>query len=352
MHMHDKHTAEQDTELRALVDQVARHQGGMSDSAFCRRYEKFVGTSRTWKDRLVAGQFEQVDVPRKIEQLRSLLTYLEGGQIPEDFYEELPFNLGFKLGLARLEAQKGTDRRIFCVLGAVGVGKTMSCKASFRETVSKGYGGPRRILIIIPEALRENKVALLAAMAQSLNCTPEQSGAAALMDAIKGALSGTEITLIFDEAHQGGVMLMRIIKDLVNLTSARFVYVALRTEYMRVIGASRGNIVEAKQFVRRCLQPVYLDYAGGTKDTVTGRNGKVTPMDAALLLARKSGLPIGTAQRVASEKIGALRLHGNLSSLTDAVEKAERDADNEGNSLDAAAIAKAIDKVCPVAAEG
>jgi len=341
--------------LRELVARVKGHQGDMSDAGFCRKYEKYVGTTRTWKDRLLKGDFTQVDVARKVSHLSELLAYIEGGAIREDYFEDMPFNMAFRKGLSRLESQHATDRRIFCVLGAVGVGKTMSSKAALREVADKNYQGSNRVLIIVPEALRENKSGLLETIATSLNCVPEQSGSAALFDAVKKALSQTNPTLIFDEAHQGGVMLMRILKDLVNHTEARFVYVALRTEYMRVVSASKGNIVEAKQFIRRCLQPVFMSYADGTKAATEAANpadraARTVPMDAAILLQRKAGISMAEAQKLAVEKIGNLRTHGNLSSLADAIEEAIRDADDAGVAMDSAVIAGAIDRICPAVA--
>jgi hypothetical protein len=352
-----KSSPEQIEVLRELVAQIAQHQRNESDSKFCARYRRFLGSTKTWRSRLLAGDFVQVDVPKKIEALSRLVSYLEGGSIPEEYYDDLPFCSSFAKLLTRLENQTVTDRRILCVLGAVGVGKTMACNAAVRETISKSWNGHRRLHIIVPEALRENKLGLLNAIATALGCVPDQSGAAALMDAVKVALSGKD-TLIFDEAHQGGVMLMRLIKDLTNVTKdAKFVYVALRTEYMRVLSANKGAITEAKQFIRRCMQPVFDMYADGTKAAVVTKEpidpkepkagNKTAPGDAALLLHHKAGLSLPESRRLAAEKLNSLRQHGNLSSLADAIENAEAEAEKEDLPITPELLSDAISAVCP-----
>lgn len=340
-----KGTTEQLNELRELVTKVTAHQGRTPDNVWCNRYRQYVGTTRTWRDRLCAGQFDQVDVPRRIASLQELISFLEGGAIPEQLYPDLPFNRRFQIGLERLEGQRSTDRRIFCVLAGIGVGKTVACRLALREQHAADYQGPKRISLIIPEALRENKTGLLGYIAHALNCGGQAVTSPALMEAIKGALS-QDVTLIFDEAHQGGVMLMRIIKDLVNHTPARFVYVALQTEYLRVVSASKGNITEAKQFVRRCMQPVFAGYAGGTLAIVPQAGGKDADGDAALYIQYRTGLEKPAARRLAAEKLSALRAAGNLSSLADALDKAQLEADDEEREVDAESVAQAIDSVC------
>lgn len=344
-----KPTTEQIENLRDLVAQIAQHQRNESDTKFCARYRRFVGHPRTWRGRLLAGEFAELDVVKQIDSLSRLLSYLEGGSIPEKFFEDLPFCATFAKGLLQLESQTVTDRRIFCVLGAVGVGKTMACNAAIRETLSKTWSGHRRLHIIVPEALRENKLGLLNAMASALGCTPNQSGAATLMEAVKVSLAGKD-TIIFDEAHQGGVMLMRLIKDLVNVTKeTKFVYVALRTEYMRVLSANQGAIIEAKQFIRRCMQPICSMWSDGTKAVieVNGLKEKNYPGDAALLLHHKAGLPLPDARRLAADKLNAMRRHGNLSSLCDAIERAETRAEEEGVAMSYELLDECISSVCP-----
>jgi hypothetical protein len=340
-----KHRPEQIEDLQALVARLQREQGKTPDAVFCGRHRKFVGTTRTWRDRLCAGDFTQVDVPAKTAALRELITFLEGGDIPERLYEDLPFNLGFQNGVALLEGQQATDRRIFCVLGGIGVGKTVSTVLALREGLREGYRGPKRRMLIISEALRENKIGLLSTIAAVLNCPPEIGGAAALMNFIKGALSAEDYTLFFDEAHQGGVMLMRLLKDLVNHTKGRFVYVALRTEYARVVGATRGNIVEAKQFMRRCMAPVFDSHSEGTLATLR-RRGQDADGDVVVFL-RRAGLKQEEARRLAVEKLSVLRAYGNLSSLHDAIDFARLDCEESGDPFTAAKVAEAISTLCP-----
>ena len=345
--MHNsKYSYEQVAELTALVARLQIYQGKTADRIFCGRHEKFIGTQRTWRDRLCAGDFAQVDVEKKILAIKELIALLEGGSIPEILFETLPFNRMFQKKLAELEGQQDTDRRILCVLGGVGVGKTVSTKLAWREQYTSGYSGEKRVLLIISEALRENKVGLLSAIAGALNCSAEISGAASLMEAVKSKLSAEEYTVIFDEAHQGGVMLMKLIKDLVNHTKSRFVYCALQTEYLRVVSAARGNIVEAKQFVRRCLQPVFNSHADGTKAVIAGKNNKDEDGDATLYIQLRANFDKAVSRRIAVEIIGALRSHGNLSTLSDAMDFAALVCEDVGEPITPEAVQNAVNELC------
>lgn len=336
-----KETNDQIDELKNLIARVARYQGRESDSKFCQRYGKYIGTSRTWRGRLLAGDFQSIKIEERVNLLREFVACLEGGEVTSEFYPELKFNQAFQAGVEKLESMVATDRRIFCVLGGVGVGKTVSCKAAYRKSIEPGYVGPKRLLITIPEALRESKVGLLTEIADKLGCASEQSGAAAQMRAIVTHLSGAEVTILVDEGHQGGVMLMRLIKDLVNLTRARFVYVALRTEWARVISSSSGSMIEAKQFVRRCILPIFDIYAGGTKNAHLKK-----PADAVQFIVKKTGLAADDAGRVAANTIQILNQNGNLSTLCDAVDLALAAAEDKGTALTADALEDTIKEMC------
>lgn len=331
-------TSEQSAELWALIERVRKHQGNEPDASFCARWRKYVGTPDLWRRRLLARQFDQVDVPARIARLSEFLALLEGGPRVETIYEDLPFYQAFQKGVDRLEG-KLSDRRILAVLGAIGVGKTYACIGCVRA------GGPRkRVLVTIPDACRENKNAILQTLCEALGCEPDAPGALARFEALASNLSREPKTLILDEAHQGGVMLMRLVKDLVNRTrSTGFVYSALRTEFDRVRLSSRGAIIEAKQFLRRCIRPVISEYADGTFALIGDKGQR--PGDVAVFLRRVTGEPEAECKRIAVAVLPLLKNHGNLSTLADAVESLEDDLD-EGRRPTCEEIARRLGELC------
>lgn len=297
--------------LKSLIAQVRAYQGREPDSKFCKRWTEYVGTIDLWSRRLVAGDFAQVDIAGRIEKLSEFLALLEGGSVIDEIYEDLPFYQGFQKGLDFVES-KTNDRRILAVLAATGCGKTYACIGAVRKKNARR----KRVLITVPDACRENKNSILGIICKALGCAPAAQGAIAAYHTVVENLSREPKTLIFDEAHQGGVMLMRIIKDLVNRTrDSSFVYCALRTEFDRVRLSSSGAIVEAKQFLRRCQRPVQSAYADG----LIASHGR--DRDVQIYLEHATGDTKANCKKAETAILHALRSEGNLSTLSDVIEE-------------------------------
>jgi len=325
------------SELKDLVGKAARYQDSLklSDKLWCARYGRYVGSPKTWRERL-RGDLSGLNTDKWTKRLRELTAALEGGSVIEVFHDTMPFYLRLEAGVGLLEGQVN-DRRVFACLAQTGVGKTVSGRRLISQAIARDWNGPRRVFVSALNTWRENKVTILRGLATSLGCTPEASGANAAMDAIVSTLRSDPRTVFIDEAHQGGVMLMRIIKDLVNETPARFVYLALRTEFDRVRSASTGNIVEARQFLRRCLQPVFDIYADG-----------VDVRDVVAYL--KSALPSADgAKSVAQDIASLLRCRGNISTLADAVDEATAMCAADDTDPDPLRVLEALRALCGVA---
>lgn len=331
---------EQEKEAKELVGQIASYQDGQSDKAFCRRYSRYIGTPDLWRRRMIGGDFDEIS-PKRLPLLRALLEVLRGGSNKGDTYADLPFYRDFQRGLEKLESQDN-DRRIFAVLGSIGVGKTRACIGALSK---EEVGEWDRILITVPITWRENKGAIVHGIARALGCDEPHHGADALLAACITNLASRP-TLIFDEAHQGGVMLMRILKDLVNSSTARLVYVALRTEYARVIGATSANLIEARQFIRRCMSPVFDAYADGTVVTAASDDDDEDAGDATLFIMRRLAWPKKEAHDLAGRVIERIRLHGNLSTLADAIDLAKVRAAKRAARLTADDVELQITRIC------
>lgn len=333
-------TAEQTREIKELVVRIQSYQGGLTDAAFCRKWSRYIGTADLWRRRLCAGELADVSAKR-LPLLRALCEVLQTTGASGDTCKDLPFYSLFMEGLQKLEGQT-TDRRIFCVLAAVGVGKSTACAGAIQVDDAEIR---RRILITVPITWRENKGAILHGIARALDCDDPNLGADPLLNAIKLRLTDNP-TLIFDEAHQGGVMLMRILKDLVNASLARVVYVALRTEYERVRSASRDALMEARQFTRRCLQPVFEDYACGTLRKIERESADDDSGDVVLLLQHRTKWTRDVALTLAETIVDRLRLNGNLSTLSDAIDLARQRAAKAGRKLTPEDVEASVSRIC------
>jgi DNA transposition AAA+ family ATPase len=311
-------TTDQEKELKDLVRRLDAYQAALklSDGAWCARYGRYIGTAKTWRERMHGGKMAELSTtaPKWIGQLRTLITIFEGGSVLEEFYET-PFYKRVKRGVETLEGQTN-DRRCYVVLAETGTGKTVAARKLASEHITT------RTCTSALTHWRENKVAILQGLCEALGCKPLIGGAGPAMDALKLTLRATPRTLFIDEAHQGGVMLMRLIKDLINETPSRFVYLALATEFVRVQGATSGSIVEARQFLGRCIKPICDDWRGGC-----------TQRDVAEYL--KAALNGESWATVAHEIAAAVRRNYNLRLLADAVDAARNQADDDDSAVTA-----------------
>lgn len=333
-------TPDQTKEARELVGQIASYQDGQSDQAFCRKYSRYIATPDLWRRRMLAGQFDEVS-PKRLPLLRALLEVLRGGSNKGETYQDLPFYRDFQRGIEKLESQDN-DRRIFAVLASIGVGKTRACVGALQADQK---GDWERILITVPITWRENKGAILHGIARALGCDDPNRGADPTLASIVSTLASRP-TLIFDEAHQGGVMLMRIIKDIVNASTARAVYVALRTEYARVVGATSANLIEARQFIRRCMTPVFDTYAEGTVSLSPSDDEDDDAGDVTLFIEHRTKFDRKAASALAERIIERLRLSGNLSTLADAIDLAKIRAARNSGRLSPDDIESAVTRIC------
>ena len=130
-----------------------------------------------------------------------------------------------------------------------------------------------------------------------------------------------ETIFLIDEGHNGGVALLKMMKDLIDETSVRFVYCAFPTEFDAVRSTSVGSMAEARQLFRRCIRPIFDDYRDG-----------IGARDISAFL-KGSGFPAShELETVAATLAPKLARNQNLSTLADAVEEARIDAEErEGN---------------------
>jgi len=79
-------------ELARLVERAKKHQKalGLSDNAFTIKYKDFVGSAKTWRSRLCAGNFEGLRLDRILKKMRGFVSLIDGGVAVEQVFDDLP----------------------------------------------------------------------------------------------------------------------------------------------------------------------------------------------------------------------------------------------------------------------
>jgi hypothetical protein len=180
---------------------------------------------------------------------------------------------------------------------------------------------------------RENGIAICAGFIESLSGEGKKhnEGYHDLLSKLRSLLSGVPKTVFIDEAHEGGIELMKIVRYLVDETRTRFVYLGYPTEYQKVVSATTGSLTEARQFIGRALKPIFDDYMTGTK-----------PGDVAVVL-KHAGLK-GEVKLLAEDITPRLLLSEGLRTLDDAIDLARLEAE-EDTRLTGQAILEALEDI-------
>lgn len=324
------------TDARACVARLKKAQTTLrlKNQAFVGRYKDpnrtlLLGSARTW-ERMCADEWEDNKPAKWLPRLKQACAQIEGGTPVEEVFADMPFFKEASAELARLEAQNN-DRRILVILASTGTGKSVWGRAQVAEArATRGY-------VRAQPGWRENGIAICAGMLGCLNgySKKHNDGYHELLSLLKDFLAANPMSVFLDEAHEGGIELMKIIRYLVDETTSRFIYKGYPTEYQKVVRATTGSLAEARQFIGRALKPIFDDYATGTK-----------PEDVAIVL-KHAGL--GTEAKVLAKQITPrLVMSEGLRTLDDCLELARQMADKDDAELDGKAIMDALAEVLGV----
>ncbi len=300
---HGKHLI---PEIEAMAARVAAVQieRGLSAEGLIRAFPD-LGSSKSWTHRVLAKDYEHMDLPRWHWRLTRICAILDGGSPEAQFFPEMPFARKLRARLTELE-KAGNDRRILVVLAPTGVGKTSTARWLVAARAEE------RALLRCRPSWRNKLGHLSAGMLDALDETPPSTAPAALEDALVKALTRAPRTVFVDQAHEGGVALMHLLRCLVDETPSRFVYLAYPTAYKAVLHGSSDAMTEAKAFLGRCRKPVFDAYAHG-----------VGVEDVTVWLREAAGLAESAAKSLAAQLAPlAAGLH-NLRLLEDALDRAE-----------------------------
>lgn len=297
------------TQIDTLVARFVALQKslGLSNRAFAAKYRKFLNSEKSWmllKERRWRGQLNGDRWLTKLQEFESHIDAAQNFDLDE-FVGELPFvnrlNLHFErlLGAAR-------DRRCLIALAPEGMGK--SWWASSVVTADPG----KRVHIQLSETWRNKPLHILGGIAEKLSL-PKEAVPAAYMAAIISQLRALpEMVVIIDEGHNGGAAVFPLLKEMIDKTPARFVYLAFPTQFDAVRGASVGSLAESRQLLRRCIKPIFDDWRTG-----------ISASDVEAFCAAKGLKRNGELRKVAAQLAPVLSNNYNLTTLADAFEEVE-----------------------------
>lgn len=310
---------EKNATLKALVDRVAGHQRDLrlSDNAMCAQYLRYIGSPKTWTDRLkagaAAGVFAEMNLDKWIGQLSALVREIDGQVDGDAVVEDLPITRYAMTMYRRLQGTD-TDRRVAWLIGDYGIGKSWALRFIHRKNPGT------TALLEADENWRENKGRIVRGLAQALH-VPLANGTSELFDAILDYLRANKVTLLIDEMHHGGVMMMKILKTIVNKTRACVICGTYPTALRQLETSSNDSVAEARQILGRSIKPIEMRWASG----ITVEDVTAFLKHAADLNGRSRGLALRITPLVTND--------GNFRQLADALENARIEA-GEGELTD------------------
>ena len=294
---------EQDkAELDRLVGRLQQLQTakGLTHTQFAARYAKHVGSHKTWEDRLVARDFAALKMANWLPRLRRFVAELDGASTDLDIFTSLPIVKHAEIVFDALQEQRN-DRRCAMLIGVQGTGKTLAMRHLARANESN------TVFLSANETWKESRMRIATALARAVNATQVSSASQTFQNALDALKSGP-INLLIDEAHEGGVLLMKLVKTIINETRSRVMLAQYPTSWRRLTNGANDAYAEAQQLLRRTYRPVKSDWMGGINEKD--------------LLAWAKAVELPKLGSLASEILPKVRTHGNYSLLSDALDRA------------------------------
>jgi hypothetical protein len=227
------------------------------------------------------------------------------------------------------------DIRILVSLAPQGVGKSWLAS----HLVKTEKSAPIFYLRLL-HSWRERSYKIQCAIALKVGCPISKNPGDQLDDLIKHCKALGEFILILDEAHNGGIVLFKLLKDLIDETAVRVIYLGYPTEYDIIIGSNRSAIGESRQTLRRCLQPIHDDYRDG-----------ITAIDVEMYLAGHGFKRDAELKSVAVEILPLITSKYNLTTLATAVRDAREQAEDEDKKMSLDMVTDAVKALCTTAAQ-
>jgi type II secretory pathway predicted ATPase ExeA len=317
---------EQQTELDRLIGRAEQHRValGLTHSQFASRYAQFVGSHKSWESRLLARKWDELKPNTWLTKLRKFSLQLDGAKQDRAIFTSLPIVAHAEYLYQALQT-RADDRRCAMLIGTQGTGKSVALRHVARD---KRAG---TMFLNCNETWKDSRMRISTAIAQGVNASLASSASQTFQNALE-VLKGSPITILIDEAHEGGVLLMKLVKTIINETQSRVMLSIYPTAWTRLLNGANDAYAEAQQLLRRTLRPVKSDWNCG-----------INPKDLAAW-AKAVEMP---AMKVAAEPLlGRIRKHGNYSLLDDALERARLIADERDDDVTPALVCEQINELC------
>lgn len=251
MEKHEKH--EQEQELHALAQQIRawQDQNALTTSALIRRFAN-LGSDKTY-NKILRGDYAQLDVVRQLANYRSALALLESigvAEEEEDIYEDLSPIVHLRRTMLGVFKETGNARFVL-VEGESGSGKTTAAK----QILAK-YGS-RCMMIELSPVYRDSSWNFLALIYEALGYKDPPNQARLVFSKIVQELNTTRRCLFVDELHHCGPNVLNTIKTLINQTPGEIVGLTMPTLWGRL---EKKSYEECKQLTgNRLAERIRID---------------------------------------------------------------------------------------------
>lgn len=316
------------SELERLIDRVEAHQRslGLSHSRFATRFARFVGSQKSWESRLLARKWDELKPETWLPRLRKFVGEIEGAVGDQEIFASLPI-VKHAVYLYDTLQTRTNDRRCAMLLGTQGTGKTLA----FRHIRAKHGYAPA--FLSANETWKDSRMRIAEALAVGVGSPVSASASQTFQSAIDH-LKENPMDLLIDEAHEGGVLLMKLVKSIINETQCRVMLGIYPTAWRRLLNGANDAYEEAQQLLRRTLRPIKRDWLAGINEK------------DALAWAEANKLEINKGR--ITDLLPLVRRHGNYSLMADALERAAIVADHENGDVTADLFCAQIRELCEV----
>jgi hypothetical protein len=322
----DEKTKTDRQELDRLISRAEQLQkaNGLTHTQFAARYAEFAGSHKSWEYRLVPRDWDNLKLPTWLPRFRKFIAQIDGASSGQEIFETLPIVKHADYLFNRLQTRTN-DRRCAMLVGVQGTGKTLALRYVQRANISN------TIFLSANETWKDSRMRIATALASAIGATTVASASQTFQNALE-TLKAAPINILIDEAHEGGVLLMKLVKTIVNETSCRVMMAQYPTAWRRLNNGANDAYAEAQQLLRRTLRPVAQKWIAG--------------IDAEDFKAWCAAVDLkGLAER-AEALLPRIRAHGNYSLLADALERAQVVAGDRDADLEPCDVEKQITEMC------
>lgn len=318
--MEKRELTEEQRKLDGLIARVEAHQAelGIGDSPFVARYQSYLGSAKTWRDRLCARAWGEVAIPKYLERLSALVDRIDGmAFVHARIVETLPIT-AYALACYEVMDTRMDDRRVSWLIGPTGIGKSWAMQA----VMAKARGASAYVQA--DNTWKDKPVHITAGIARAIGAEVGR-GACDTMTNMVEHLRGNKVTICVDDVQDMGVAGLKVLKSLIDKTPSRLILGIYPTGWRDLMAASTAARSEAHQLLGRSIKPVVNFWVGGVRDQDVEAFMKAAKVQGALAASVGRMTPL-------------LKTGGNLRTLADAIDSARSDADEREIPFNAALV--------------